>query len=43
MSIDKVEPGSKGTLKTGVAYVQFCVTKGQQALILSKSGWVKVT
>lgn len=43
VTIDKVEPGSKGALKTGVAYVQFCVTKGQQALILSKSGWVKVT
>src|SRR5262249_39556168 len=41
VSIDRLEPGSKGTLKPGLAYVQFCVTKGQQTLILSKSGWVK--
>jgi hypothetical protein len=40
--IDAVEPGSKGKLKKGLAYVQFCVTKGQEDLILSKSGWVKV-
>ena len=44
-TIDKVEPGSKGKLKKGRAWVQFCVTKGEGdagALILSKSGWVKV-
>jgi hypothetical protein len=41
-SIDKVEKGSKGKLKPGKAWVQFCVTQGQQTLILSKSGWVKV-
>jgi hypothetical protein len=41
-SIDKVEPGSKGKLKNGQAWVQFCVTQGQETLILSKSGWVKV-
>ena len=42
VTIDKVEKGSKGTLKPGVAYVQFCVTKGERTLILSKSGWVKI-
>jgi hypothetical protein len=41
-SIDTVEKGSKGTLKPGRAWVQFCVTKGQEDLILSKSGWVAV-
>jgi hypothetical protein len=41
--IDKVEPGSKGKLKKGRAWVQFCVTKGEQDLILSASGWVPVT
>jgi hypothetical protein len=41
-SIDKVEPGSKGRLKKGRAWVQFCVTEGEETLILSKSGWVKV-
>ena len=28
-AIDTVEKGSKGTLKSGTAWVQFCVTKGQ--------------
>jgi hypothetical protein len=42
-SIDTVEKGSKGTLKTGSAWVQFCVTKGKEDLVLSKSGWVKVS
>lgn len=45
-AIDTVEKGSKGTLKPGTAWVQFCVTKGHteadSVLILSKSGWVKV-
>ena len=41
-SIDTVEEGSKGTLRTGTAWVQFCVTKGQKDLVLSKSGWVRV-
>jgi hypothetical protein len=45
-SIDTVEKGSKGTLKAGSAWVQFCVTKGKTeattVLILSKSAWVKV-
>jgi hypothetical protein len=41
-TIDKVEPGSKGKLKKGRAWVQFCVTQGEETLILSKSGWVKV-
>jgi hypothetical protein len=42
VTIDKVEPGSKGRLKKGRAWVQFCVTKGEQDLILSRSGWVGV-
>jgi hypothetical protein len=41
-TIDKVEPGSKGKLKKGKAWVQFCVTQGEETLILSKSGWVSV-
>jgi hypothetical protein len=41
-TIDKVEPGSKGKLKKGRAWVQFCVTQGEETLILSKSGRVKV-
>jgi hypothetical protein len=41
-SIDTIEKGSKGTLRTGTAWVQFCVTKGQEDLVLSKSGWVRV-
>jgi hypothetical protein len=39
--LDAVERGSKGKLKRGIAYVQFCVTKGDD-LVLSKSGWVLV-
>jgi hypothetical protein len=46
-TLDKVEPGKKGTLVPGTAWVQFCVTKGHTekttVLILSKSGWVHVT
>jgi hypothetical protein len=42
VSIDTVEKGSKGKLKDGKAWVQFCVTQGEQTLILSKSGWVTV-
>jgi hypothetical protein len=38
--LDKVEPGSKGKLAKGKAYVQFCVTANQKDLTLSKSGWV---
>lgn len=44
-TIDKVEPGSKGRLRKGRAWVQFCVTQGegdQGALILSKAAWVRV-
>jgi hypothetical protein len=42
-SIDTVEKGSKGRLRKGQAWVQFCVTKGQEDLILSKSAWVDVS
>ncbi len=41
-TIDKVEPGSKGTLRKGKAYVQFCLTQGDNDLRLSKSGFVTV-
>jgi prolyl-tRNA synthetase len=37
----KVEQGSKGTLKKGWAWLQFCVTEGDN-LTVSVSGWVKV-
>jgi hypothetical protein len=40
-SIDKVEKGSKGKLKDGTAWVQFCVTNGDD-LVLSGSHWVRV-
>jgi hypothetical protein len=40
-AIDKVEPGSKGRLRRGTAYVQFCVTAGE-SLTYSKNAWVKV-
>jgi hypothetical protein len=42
-TIDKVEKGSKGTLKDGTAWVQFCVTQGDSDLVLSASGWLPVT
>lgn len=47
-TLDKVEPGSKGRLKKGKAYIQFCVTlppatEGQEGeLTLSESGFVSV-
>jgi hypothetical protein len=40
--LDKVEKGSKGTLRKGEAWIQFCVTQGEHDLTLSKSGWVHV-
>jgi hypothetical protein len=46
-TIDTVERGSKGALVPGSAWVQFCVTKGKTekttVLVLSKSGWVRVS
>ena len=41
-TIDELEPGSKGALVEGKAWVQFCITAGEQDLTLSKSGWVRV-
>jgi hypothetical protein len=41
-TMDKDEPGSKGKLKKGTAWVQFCVTAGEDDLVLSSSGWVGV-
>jgi hypothetical protein len=40
-TVDKVEPGSKGALKKGNAWLQFCITEGE-TLTLSKSEWVNV-
>jgi hypothetical protein len=47
-TIDKVEPGKKGTLSPGgTAWVQFCITTGttekNTKLLLSRSSWVHVT
>jgi hypothetical protein len=44
-TVDKVEPGSKGKLKKGQAWLQFCVTKGEgedAALTVSVAKWVAV-
>jgi hypothetical protein len=41
-TVDKVEPGSKGRLKAGQAWWQFCVTDATQQLTVSKAAWVKV-
>ena len=45
--IDRFEPGSKGTLIRGKAWVQFCVTvpgptPDAGELTVVKTGWVKV-
>ena len=40
-TVDKVEPGSKGHLKAGRAWLQFCVTNVND-LTVSVAGWVKV-
>jgi len=46
-TIDKVEKGKKGTLSSGTAWVQFCITTGttqaNTKLLLSHSDWVHVT
>jgi len=41
-SMDKKEKGSKGALKSGKAWVQFCVTNGD-ALVLSAHDFVTVS
>src|SRR3712207_1769495 len=45
-SVDKVEPGKKGKLRKGYAWLQFCLTYGEteqdQGLEVNKTGWVKV-
>jgi hypothetical protein len=43
--VDKVEEGSKGTLRKGSAWLQFCVTKGEgqdATLTVSVAKWVSV-
>ena len=44
-TVDKVEEGSKGTLRKGQAWLQFCVTKGEgedAQLTVSVAKWVSV-
>ncbi len=41
-TVDKVEPGSKGKLVPGQAWVQFCITFNEKKLTLSHSHWVDV-
>jgi hypothetical protein len=45
-TIDHVEKGTKGQLRSGTAWVQFCITTGtteaNTKLLLSRSGWVHV-
>jgi hypothetical protein len=41
-TVDKVEPGSKGRLKAGRAWWQFCITDAAQQLTVSKAAWVQV-
>src|SRR3954447_26602627 len=41
-TVDKVEDGSKGTLRKGQAWLQFCVTKNEQTLTVSVARWVSV-
>jgi hypothetical protein len=40
-TMDKKEKGSKGTLKSGYAWVQFCVTNGND-LVLSAHDFVRI-
>src|SRR4051812_10634866 len=40
-TVDKVEKGTKGKLKKGQAWLQFCVTKGE-GLTVSVAKWVAV-
>jgi hypothetical protein len=44
--IDTFEPGSKGRLRRGFAWVQFCITTGETEadtkLIVSKAKFVRV-
>jgi hypothetical protein len=39
--VNKEEKGSKGKLRPGVAWVQFCITRNEKKLILSHSHWVE--
>jgi hypothetical protein len=42
-TVDKVEPGSKGKLRKGSAWLQFCVTANQKDLTVSVAKWVTVS
>jgi hypothetical protein len=41
-NVDAVEPGSKGALVHGRAYVQFCLTQGEGEIVIYETGfsWV---
>lgn len=45
-TVDKVEPGKKGKLRKGYAWLQFCLTYGEteqdSGIEVNKTGWVKV-
>jgi hypothetical protein len=41
-TLDKVEDGSKGKLRSGSAWLQFCVTKNEKTLTVSVAKWVSV-
>jgi hypothetical protein len=42
-TVDRVEKGTKGKLRKGQAWVQFCITLNEKKLTVSKSGWVAVS
>ena len=41
-TIDKLEPGSRGQLRDGYGWLQFCVTSGEMDLTVSLADWVRV-
>ena len=41
-TVDKIEGGTKGKLRPGQAWVQFCITRNEKKLTLSHSHWVDV-
>ena len=38
-TVDTVEPGSRGQLQKGSAWVQFCITTGQEGLSAIRMQW----
>jgi hypothetical protein len=41
-TVDRTEDGTKGKLRPGQAWVQFCITRNEKKLTLSHSHWVDV-